>query len=171
MYYAQSQHPDLIILDDPISSFDSNKKYAILHRMFRNIGKRDVSLVGSTVLLLTHDFEPITDFIIVGKLSEEQAVSSFIWNEDGLISVGNETFVDMDTEEIHMGMEKIQEDISDFDYDDLKINVYNVNGIKKLYATETNAYLKVQLFRAMCEVEYKVVKINFISTRRADLIS
>lgn len=219
MYYAQSQHPDLIILDDPISSFDSNKKYAILHRMFKNIGKRDVSLVGSTVLLLTHDFEPITDFIVVGKLSEEQAVSSFIWNEDGTISergispqddvklilseceeiakntdinvvsriaflrklcelngcsgawenvyqilsclihatdirrkLGNDTFVDMDAEEIRIGIEKIQEYISDFNYDELKSNVYNVIGIKNLYTTETNAYLKVQLFRAVCEV-------------------
>lgn len=61
------QDADLIILDDPISSFDSNKKYAILHRMFKNVGKKDVSLVGKTVLLLTHDFEPITDFIVVGN--------------------------------------------------------------------------------------------------------
>ena len=45
MYYAVMQEPDLIILDDPISSFDTNKKFAILHRMFKNIGKRDVSLV------------------------------------------------------------------------------------------------------------------------------
>ena len=219
MYYAQSQHPDLIILDDPISSFDSNKKYAILHRMFKNIGKRDVSLVGSTVLLLTHDFEPITDFIVVGKLSDEQAVSSFIWNEDGIITereinpqddvklilsecgdiakntginivsriaflrklcelngcsgawdnayqilsclihatnirkkIGNENFVDMDAEEIHIGIGKIQEYISDFAYDELKRNVYNVSGIKNLYTTETNTYFKVQLFRAVCEV-------------------
>lgn len=86
MYYATTQNPDLIVLDDPISSFDSNKKYAILHRMFkRNIGKKDVSLSDRTVLLLTHDFEPITDFIIVGKLPTDSAVASFIWNENGIV--------------------------------------------------------------------------------------
>ena len=85
MYYSQMQDADLIILDDPISSFDSNKKYAILHRMFKNVGKKDVSLVGKTVLLLTHDFEPITDFIVVGKLPNEQVAASFIWNEGGKV--------------------------------------------------------------------------------------
>ena len=77
---------DLIILDDPISSFDSNKKYAILHRMFKKFGKKDVSLEGKTVLLLTHDFEPITDFIVVGKLDADKAQASFIWNKDGIVS-------------------------------------------------------------------------------------
>lgn len=85
MYYAIMQNPDLIILDDPISSFDANKKFAILHRMFKNIGKRDISLEGKTVLFLTHDFEPITDFIVVGKLGEEKAQASFICNEHGTI--------------------------------------------------------------------------------------
>ncbi|GMQ58361.1 AAA family ATPase [Vallitalea sediminicola] len=95
MYYSQTQNPDLIILDDPISSFDSNKKFAIMHRMFKNIGKRDISLVGKTVLLLTHDFEPITDFIVVGKLSSENATASFIWNENGVIQ---EKAIDADTD-------------------------------------------------------------------------
>ncbi|MCB5287962.1 MAG: AAA family ATPase [Candidatus Cloacimonetes bacterium] len=86
MYYAQSQNPDLIILDDPVSSFDSNKKFAILHRMLKkDIGKKDVSLSGKTVLLLTHDFEPITDFIVVGKSSEDAAISSYIWNICGTL--------------------------------------------------------------------------------------
>lgn len=85
MYYAQAQNPDLIILDDPISSFDSNKKYAIMHRMFKNLGKKDVSFLGKTVLLLTHDFEPITDFILVGKLAEDKAMASYVWNENGIL--------------------------------------------------------------------------------------
>lgn len=85
MYYAESQNPDLIILDDPISSFDTNKKYAIMQRMFKNIGKRDISLENKTVLLLTHDFEPITDFIVVGKLDVDHANSCFIWNENGVV--------------------------------------------------------------------------------------
>lgn len=82
MYYANMKNPDLIILDDPISSFDSNKKYAIMHRLFKNIGKRDVSFENKTVLLLTHDFEPIIDFLLVGKLDDTRAVASYIWNEN-----------------------------------------------------------------------------------------
>lgn len=85
MYYANAQNPDLIVLDDPISSFDSNKKYAILHRLFKEIGKKDVSFVNKTVLLLTHDFEPITDFLLVGKLNEKNAYATYIYNDDGVI--------------------------------------------------------------------------------------
>ncbi len=59
MYECLSNNPDFIILDDPISSFDKNKKFAIIEMLFR--GKR--SLKGKTVLMLTHDLEPIIDMI------------------------------------------------------------------------------------------------------------
>jgi len=61
MYEALSKKPELIILDDPISSFDKNKKYAIFEMLFR----RDASacLKSKTVLMLTHDVEPIIDTI------------------------------------------------------------------------------------------------------------
>lgn len=221
MYYSQMKNPDLIILDDPISSFDSNKKFAILHRLFKNIGKRDVSLVGKTVLLLTHDFEPITDFLVVGKLSSDNAVASFIWNESGVVNektidvdsdvklileeceriaqntsiniisriaflrklcelnnckgqwenayqilsclihgrdikrkIGNNVYVDMELEDKISGINKIKEYINEFDYDNLKDNIYTINGIKSLYENEGNAYLRVQLFRAVCEVAH-----------------
>jgi ABC-type molybdenum transport system ATPase subunit/photorepair protein PhrA len=219
MYYSQTQNPDLIILDDPISSFDSNKKFAIMHRMFKNIGKRDVSLVGKTVLLLTHDFEPITDFIVVGKLSSENATASFVWNENGVIQekviyantdvkliiaeceeiaknesinivsriaflrklcelndcknswdnayeilsclihgneikrkIANDVFIEMSEADKNDGISKITEYISNFDYDNLKDNTYTIAGIKDLYDIESNAYLQVQLFRAICEI-------------------
>lgn len=89
MYYADTQNPNLIILDDPVSSFDSNKKYAIMHRMFKNIGQSNVSFEGKTVVLLTHDFEPITDLLVVGKLDESKAKANFLWNEDGTINEKN----------------------------------------------------------------------------------
>lgn len=59
MYECLSKQPDLIVLDDPISSFDKNKKFAILEMLFR----RDPSccLKSKTVLMLTHDVEPIID--------------------------------------------------------------------------------------------------------------
>ena len=217
------KNPDLIILDDPISSFDSNKKYAILHRLFKNIGKKDVSLAGKTVLLLTHDFEPITDFLVVGKLNSDQAIASFIWNESGIVSEKNidiendvkliieecemiakdpdvniisriaflrklcdlnnrkgnwgnayrilsclihcneeakikkenNVYIDMESEEKNNGIEKIKEYITEFDYDNLKNNTYTINRIKNLYENEKNPYLRVQLFRAICEIKPK----------------
>jgi wobble nucleotide-excising tRNase len=35
MYECLAKKPNLIVLDDPISSFDKNKKYAILEILFR----------------------------------------------------------------------------------------------------------------------------------------
>lgn len=59
MHEVNSKKPDLVILDDPISSFDKNKKFAILHELFRGKG----SLRGSTTLMLTHDIEPAIDVV------------------------------------------------------------------------------------------------------------
>ena len=59
MYECLSKKPDLIILDDPISSFDKNKKYAILEMLFRR--DSGYCFKGKTVLMLTHDVEPIID--------------------------------------------------------------------------------------------------------------
>lgn len=61
MYECLSKKPDLIILDDPISSFDKNKKYAILEMLFRR--EANSCLKNKTVLMLTHDVEPIIDTI------------------------------------------------------------------------------------------------------------
>lgn len=35
MHQVLSENPDIIVLDDPISSFDKNKKFAILYELFR----------------------------------------------------------------------------------------------------------------------------------------
>lgn len=59
MFEVIKNNPDLIILDDPISSFDKNKKYAIIDMLFRG----EKSLRGKTVVMLTHDFDPIVDMI------------------------------------------------------------------------------------------------------------
>lgn len=84
MYECLSKNPGLIILDDPISSFDKNKKYAILEMLFR----RDTSscLKKKTVLMLTHDVEPIID--IVKALSHKfnnQTIASFLKLKAALI--------------------------------------------------------------------------------------
>lgn len=61
MYECLAKKPDLIILDDPISSFDKNKKYAILEMLFRR--ETGSCLKNKTVLMLTHDVEPVIDTI------------------------------------------------------------------------------------------------------------
>lgn len=86
MFDAISKKSDLIILDDPISSFDSNKKYAIINRLFKT-GDRDNSLYQRTVLLLTHDFEPVIDYVQVGgKLSGDSIFAHYLENKNGEIT-------------------------------------------------------------------------------------
>jgi len=85
MYECLSKKPDLIILDDPISSFDKNKKYAILEMLFRR--DTESCLKNKTVLMLTHDVEPIID--TVKSLSQKfgnQTSASFLKLEAGRLS-------------------------------------------------------------------------------------
>ena len=86
MFYAISENAELVVLDDPISSFDTNKKYAIIHRMFsKQSGLLPRSFYKKTVLMLTHDFEPIIDFGVVGKLPAEVLNTKFIKNSKGVL--------------------------------------------------------------------------------------
>lgn len=81
MYDAVKSKPDLIVLDDPISSFDKNKKYAIINMLFRK-GK---SLRGKTVLMLTHDFEPIIDMVYHHRDRFDIPVAHFMENCKGQV--------------------------------------------------------------------------------------
>ncbi|MCW3173112.1 AAA family ATPase [Shewanella subflava] len=85
MYECLAKKPDLVILDDPISSFDKNKKYAILEMLFR----RDASdcLKSKTVLMLTHDVEPIIDTLrsVRGQFSN-QVFASYLRLRSGEIT-------------------------------------------------------------------------------------
>jgi ABC-type dipeptide/oligopeptide/nickel transport system ATPase subunit len=86
MHYALSRTPSLIILDDPISSFDTNKKYAIINRLFVNIPSKN-SFFKKTALMLTHDFQPVIDFICVGKPCEDNVFASYMKNNSGKIEI------------------------------------------------------------------------------------
>lgn len=79
MYDALKNVPDLIILDDPISSFDKNKKYALMDMLF----KKGNSFRGKTTLLLTHDFEPIVDMTLHHPDRFSKPHSSFLENKHG----------------------------------------------------------------------------------------
>jgi len=85
MYEALSKNPDLIILDDPISSFDKNKKYAIMHMLFRG----DNCLKNKTVLMLTHDLDPIIDTIKVLKEFNNLTEAKFLSSKEGLLTEKN----------------------------------------------------------------------------------
>jgi wobble nucleotide-excising tRNase len=83
MYEALSKNIDLIILDDPISSFDKNKKYAILQMLFRE----KESFKSKTVLMLTHDIEPVIDSTkALADKFKDQTNSSFIKSSKGILT-------------------------------------------------------------------------------------
>nr|VFK60120.1 MAG: AAA domain-containing protein [Candidatus Kentron sp. TUN]VFK69556.1 MAG: AAA domain-containing protein [Candidatus Kentron sp. TUN] len=102
MYDVLKKNPDLIVLDDPISSFDKNKKYAIVDMLFRKGG----SLRGKTVLLLTHDFEPIVDMVKHHSDRFEGLFGSFLENthgslaEKGIVKADICSFIDISNENI-----------------------------------------------------------------------
>lgn len=91
MFDAIKAAPDLIILDDPISSFDKNKKYAIVEMLFR----KEKSFRGKTVLFLSHDFDPIIDMLYHHTDRFEKPCASFLQNDNGQL-----TEIDIDKEDI-----------------------------------------------------------------------
>lgn len=87
MYEVLSKNSDLIILDDPISSFDKNKKYAIMHMLFRG----EHCLKNKTVLMLTHDFEPIIDTVKILKEFNNLTDAKFLTSKNGILTEKNIT--------------------------------------------------------------------------------
>lgn len=89
MYDVLKESPDLIVLDDPISSFDKNKKYAMVDMLFR---KSNGSLRDKTVLLLTHDLEPIVDMVVHHSRRFKKPLATFLENSNGTLTekeIGN----------------------------------------------------------------------------------
>ena len=84
MYDVLKNNQQLIILDDPISSFNKNKKFAIIEKLFRG----DNSFKNKTVLMLTHDFEPIVDIILHHSdiFNVVKPNAYFLENIDGILS-------------------------------------------------------------------------------------
>lgn len=100
MFQALKEKADLIILDDPISSFDKNKKYAIMDMLF---SKGKSSLSGKTVLMLSHDFEPVVDLIHHHRDRFESLSACFLENKQGHLTEKTierkdiQTFVEINT--------------------------------------------------------------------------
>jgi energy-coupling factor transporter ATP-binding protein EcfA2 len=95
MHQVTSEHPDLVILDDPISSFDKNKKFAILHELFQ--GK--ASLKAYTTLLLTHDIEPAIDLMKTtgGVFQGSSPSATYLTSKSGHIQETPITTADIQT--------------------------------------------------------------------------
>ena len=106
MFDAVKSNPDLIVLDDPISSFDKNKKYAIIEMLFCRERNFRGNFIGKTVLLLSHDFEPIVDMIFHHSVRFDQPYASFIENRLGQLKEIEieksdiQTFMDINTQNI-----------------------------------------------------------------------
>lgn len=83
MYDVLKSNPDLIVLDDPISSFDKNKKYAIVDMLFQKGGG---SLRDKTVLLLTHDLEPVVDIVFHHHKRFKKPFATFLQNDGGILT-------------------------------------------------------------------------------------
>lgn len=90
MHHARWTQPDLVVLDDPVSSFDKTKKFAILHQLFR--GKN--SLRGMTSLLLTHDIEPAIDIVRTGTSGKFVAARPVVHFLNGRAGTVTETAVE-----------------------------------------------------------------------------
>lgn len=90
MFEALSKKADLIILDDPITSFDKDKKFAITRRLFDN---EKASFKNKTVLMLTHDLQPIVDFVYSKFLRRydihKKVYATYIYNDNGDIKERN----------------------------------------------------------------------------------
>lgn len=84
MYEALYKKPDLIVLDDPISSFDKSKKYAIMHMLFR--GKSGECFLNKSVLLLTHDLDPVIDTVKVLKEFNNLCEANFLTTKNGVLT-------------------------------------------------------------------------------------
>lgn len=81
MYDTLKSQPDIIVLDDPISSFDKNKKYAIVDMLFR----KECCFKGKTVILFTHDYEPIVDMLLHHSDRFERPYVSYLENDHGKV--------------------------------------------------------------------------------------
>lgn len=84
MHHVRRIQPDLVVLDDPVSSFDKTKKFAILHQLFHGSS----SIREFTTLLLTHDIEPAIDVVLnptSGQFDIMQPIAHFLRGSAGTL--------------------------------------------------------------------------------------
>lgn len=133
MFDTLKNNQQLIILDDPISSFDKNKKFAIIEMLFRG----ENSFQNKTVLMLTHDFEPIVDIVLHHSdiFNMVKPNASFLENIEGVLSEKTITKDDIKT-----FIEIVEENIASLDETINKL-IY----LRRLYEIKNNKGLAYQL--------------------------
>lgn len=137
MYQTLNEKADLIILDDPISSFDKNKKFAILNVLF---WKSEENLRWKTVLMLTHDFEPIIDIIknwLPKSLNNKNAF--FLENKNG-----NLNEIEIKREHIKTFNKICNENLTKW--------INNINKcifLRRLFEIEDNKWLEYNLLSSL----------------------
>lgn len=133
MFDTLKNNQQLIILDDPISSFDKNKKFAIIEMLFRS----ENSFQNKTVLMLTHDFEPIVDIVLHHSdiFNVVKPNASFLENIEGELS---EKIITKD--DIKTFIEIVEENIASLDETINKL-IY----LRRLYEIKNNKGLEYQL--------------------------
>lgn len=133
MFDTLKNNQQLIILDDPISSFDKNKKFAIIEMLFRG----EKSFKNKTVLMLTHDFEPIVDIVLhhsdIFNMAKPSA--SFLENIEGKLSEK-----EIVKDDIKSFIEIVEENIASLDETINKL-IY----LRRLYEIKNNKGLAYQL--------------------------
>lgn len=114
MYSALHENPDLIILDDPISSFDGNKKFAIINMLFMGSN----SFKDKTVLLLTHEFNIVIDTIYNFKnrilpvpTANFLSIKNGILSEKSIEKIDIKSFVEIAKDKINSSIDMINKSI------------------------------------------------------------
>jgi len=137
MHQVISEDPDIVILDDPISSFDKNKKFAILHQLFRGKG----SLRDRTTLMLTHDIEPAIDVVksTAHKFKDPKPSATFLSCRQGEVKEATITGEDIRT------FAKICKDIILENIDDVIKAIY----LRRHYEIMDNVGLEYNLLASL----------------------
>lgn len=143
MFDAVNENADLIVLDDPISSFDANKKFAVVRRMFDN--QQEVTFRDKTVLMLTHDLQPVIDYIHGGFFKRygltTRVSAEYLENDKGVI---------------------VSHPIADSD-------LLNVVTLTETFAKDINKPLYVRIVNARKYIE--LTKENFSGMESYDILS
>ncbi len=135
MYDAIKAGPDLVVLDDPISSFDKNKKYAIVEMLF----KRETCLRGKTVLMLTHDLEPVVDVLLHHTDRFDAPCAAFLENNHGSLEEKEIRKEDIHTF-IEINKRNMRRDIS---------QVYKIVYLRRYYEVLDQRGLAYQLLSSL----------------------
>lgn len=149
LFDCLSTEPDLIIFDDPVSSFDTNKKYGIMHYLFK--GKK--SLKDKTVLMFSHDIEPIINFYKKGRTIPNSVVAYCLLNHDGII---NEKIITADK------LRSVIEQCEEVAYDGKSSILCRLINCRRLFEIQNNYEYAYNIISSLFHNKNKIVKLDGI---------